>query len=278
MKPKVISPLLPQVLKIKKLLRSLDLHTVCEEANCPNIGECFSKRTATFMILGDICTRNCPYCSVSHGKPLPPDPDEPQKVAQAVRKLGLRYVVITSVDRDDLPDGGASQFAMVIEAIKSIPEEIKVEVLIPDFKGNIKSLKTVVNANPDTVNHNIETVPRLHKKMRPGGNYKRSLDILKAVKDINPGMITKSGFMVGLGETMEDILQLLVDLKNSEVDIITVGQYLQPSKNNVPVSKYYTDEEFQQIEKLARQIGFKQVFCGRLVRSSYHAGEIYSSL
>lgn len=278
MKPKVASPLLPQVLKIKKLLRSLNLHTVCEEANCPNIGECFSKKTATFMILGDICTRNCSYCSVSHGKPLPPDPDEPYKVAQAVKKLGLRYVVITSVDRDDLHDGGALQFARVVEAIKSISEDIKVELLIPDFKGNVESLKTVVNSSPDMINHNIETVHRLHRKMRPGGDYQRSLDVLRTIKDINPKMITKSGFMVGLGETIEEVQQLLHDLKQCSVDIVTVGQYLQPSKNNIPVSKYYTDEEFKYIENLAWQKGFKQVFCGKLVRSSYHAYELFSAL
>lgn len=278
MKPKVISPLLPQVLKIKKLLRSLDLHTVCEEANCPNIGECFSKKTATFMILGDVCTRNCLYCSVAHGRPLPPDPQEPENLAKAVESLGLKYVVVTSVDRDDLPDGGALQFVKVVQALKSVSEDIKVELLIPDFRGNTQSLKMVVYAKPDVINHNIETVQSLHKKIRPGGSYTRSLDVLKAIKDIDPNMVTKSGFMVGFGESMEDIHQLLNDLKRCDVDIITVGQYLQPSKHNIPVKKYYTDDEFKEIENLARQVGFKQVFCGKLVRSSYHAGEVYSVL
>lgn len=277
-KPKVISPLLPEVLKIKKLLRSLNLHTVCEEANCPNIGECFSKKTATFMILGDICTRNCPYCSVSHGKPLPPDPLEPTKVAMAVKKLGLRYVVITSVDRDDLPDGGASQFVKVIQKIKEISPDIKIEVLIPDFKGKIDSLKLVVEAKPDVINHNIETVKNLYKKVRPGGNYQRSLKVLKEIKELNQNIVTKSGFMVGLGENLQEIEELLIDLKENNVDIVTIGQYLQPSKENMPVIKYYTDEEFSYIENMANKIGFKQVFCGKLVRSSYHAADTYINL
>lgn len=275
MKPRVLSPLLPEVLRVKKLLRRLGLNTVCEEANCPNIGECFSKKTATFMIMGDVCTRNCPYCSVSHGKPGPLDPLEPFKVATAVKELGLEYVVITSVDRDDLPDGGASHFARVVEEIRKISESIKIEVLIPDFRGDFNALKVVVESNPDVINHNIETVKSLYRMVRPGGNYERSLLILRKVKEFNPGKITKSGFMVGLGESFEEIVQLLQDLKSSGVDIITVGQYLQPSKESLTVQRYYTDEEFEKIEKLGRSLGFREVFSGKLVRSSYHAGEVY---
>lgn len=277
-KPKVLSPLLPEVLTVKKILRSLNLHTVCEEANCPNIGECFSKKTATFLILGDICTRNCPYCSINHGKPLPPDPDEPEKIAIAVRKLGLEYVVITSVDRDDLPDGGASHFSKVVEKIREYSPDIKVELLIPDFKGNMDALDTVVKSNPDVINHNIETVKSLYKRVRPAGNYERSLNILKKIKELNSNIITKSGFMVGLGESLSEIEQLLMDLYISKVDTITVGQYLQPSKKNLAVLKYYTDEEFEYIKNIANGIGFKQVFSGRLVRSSYHAKQIYRDL
>lgn len=275
MKPKVISPLLPQVLKIKKLLRRLNLHTVCEEANCPNIGECFSNKTATFMIMGDVCTRNCPYCSVSHGKPKPLDPLEHMKVAQAVRDLGLKYVVITSVDRDDLPDGGASHFVKVVESIRELCGNVQIELLVPDFRGNVESIKLVVESKPDVINHNIETVERLYKRVRPGGNYHRSLSLLKYVKKMDPEITTKSGFMVGLGESIQEIEKLLLDLKEQEVDIVTVGQYLQPSKENLPVSKYYTDEEFETIRKIGKDIGFRELFSGKLVRSSYHAGEVY---
>ncbi|MCX7760426.1 MAG: lipoyl synthase [Hydrogenothermaceae bacterium] len=278
MKPKVISPLLPEVFQIKKLLRRLNLHTVCEEANCPNIGECFSKKTATFMIMGDICTRNCPYCNVSHGKPLPLDSQEPIKIAQAVKTLGLKYIVITSVDRDDLPDGGASHFAEVVYRIRELGEDIKVEVLIPDFRGDEKALKTVIKSKPDVINHNIETVKELYKKVRPQGKYERSLNLLKSIKNIDSSIKTKSGFMVGLGETFNQIYQLLRDLKDVDVDIITIGQYLQPSKSHLPVEKYYSDEEFETLKKIAIELGFKEVFSGKLVRSSYHAGEIYSKL
>ncbi|WP_297887746.1 lipoyl synthase [Sulfurihydrogenibium sp.] len=278
MKPKVKSPLLPEVLQIKKLLRSFNLHTVCEEANCPNIGDCFSRKTATFMIMGDICTRNCPYCNVSHGKPHSLDPYEPENVALAVKKLGLKHVVITSVDRDDLPDGGASFFAKVVERVRLLNPDTTIEVLIPDFKGDIDSLKVVVNSKPDVINHNIETVKELYKKVRPQGNYERSLKILKTVKEIDDGIITKSGFMLGLGETKDQIINLLKDLKENNCEVITIGQYLQPSKNHLPVEKYYTEEEFKEFEKIGYEIGFKEVFSGVLVRSSFHAGEIFEKI
>jgi lipoic acid synthetase len=272
-KPKVKSPLLPEVFKIKKLLRRLNLHTVCEEANCPNIGDCFSRKTATFMIMGDVCTRNCPYCNVSHGKPQALDPQEPENVANAVKTLGLKHVVITSVDRDDLPDGGASHFAKVIKKVREINPGITIEVLIPDFKGSIESLKTVLDANPEVVNHNIETVKELYKIVRPQGNYERSLKILKSIKEISPKTISKSGFMVGLGETKEQIINLMEDLYKNNVEILTIGQYLQPSKNHLPVYRYYSEEEFKEFEEIGYKIGFKYVFSGILVRSSFNAQE-----
>jgi len=273
LKPKVKPPLLPEVFKIKKLLRRLNLHTVCEEANCPNIGDCFSRKTATFMIMGDVCTRNCPYCNVSNGKPQALDPQEPENVANAVKTLGLKHVVITSVDRDDLPDGGASHFANVIKKVREINPGITIEVLMPDFKGSIESLKTVLDANPEVVNHNIETVKELYKIVRPQGNYERSLKILKSIKEINPKTISKSGFMVGLGETKEQIINLMEDLYKNNVEILTIGQYLQPSKNHLPVYRYYSEEEFKELEEIGYKIGFKYVFSGVLIRSSFNAQE-----
>ncbi|GAB6073263.1 lipoyl synthase [Venenivibrio stagnispumantis] len=278
MKPKVLSPLMPEVFKIKKLLRHLNLNTVCEEASCPNIGECFSKKTATFMIMGDICTRNCPYCNVSHGKPMPLDEKEPENIAKAVNILGLKYVVITSVDRDDLKDGGASHFAKVIQKTKEYNQDVKIEVLIPDFKGSIEALKIVIDAKPDVINHNIETVLSLYKKVRPQGNYQRSLELLKNIKDINDTIITKSGLMVGLGEEKEEIIQVMQDLRNVNCDILTIGQYLQPSKNHLPVSRYLSDEEFEEFRYIGEKLGFKEIYSGKLVRSSYHAGEIYKKI
>jgi len=278
MKPKVLSPLMPEVFKIKKLLRHLNLNTVCEEASCPNIGECFSKKTATFMIMGDICTRNCPYCNVSHGKPMPLDEKEPENIAKAVNILGLKYVVITSVDRDDLKDGGASHFAKVIQKVREYNPDVKIEVLIPDFKGSIEALKIVIDAKPDVINHNIETVPSLYKKVRPQGNYQRSLELLKNIKDINDTIITKSGLMVGLGEDKEEIIQVMKDLRNVNCDILTIGQYLQPSKNHLPVSRYLSDEEFEEFRYIGEKLGFKEIYSGKLVRSSYHAGEIYKKI
>jgi lipoate synthase len=278
LKPKVKSPLLPEVFKIKKLLRKLNLHTVCEEANCPNIGDCFSRKTATFMIMGDVCTRNCPYCNVSHGKPQALDTQEPENVANAVKTLGLKHVVITSVDRDDLPDGGASHFAKVIKKVREINPDTTIEVLIPDFKGSIESLKMVLDANPEVVNHNIETVKELYKIVRPQGNYERSLKLLKSIKEISPKTISKSGFMVGLGETKEQIINLMEDLYKNNVEILTIGQYLQPSKNHLPVYRYYSEEEFKEFEEIGYKIGFKFVFSGILVRSSFNAQEQFMAM
>jgi lipoic acid synthetase len=278
LKPKVKSPLLPEVFKIKKLLRRLNLHTVCEEANCPNIGDCFSRKTATFMIMGDVCTRNCPYCNVSHGKPQALDPQEPENVANAVKTLGLKHVVITSVDRDDLPDGGASHFANVIKKVREINPGITIEVLIPDFKGSIESLKTVLDANPEVVNHNIETVKELYKIVRPQGNYEKSLKILRSIKEISLKTISKSGFMIGLGETKEQIINLMKDLYENNVEILTIGQYLQPSKNHLPVYRYYSEEEFKEFEEIGYKIGFKYVFSGILVRSSFNAQEQFMAM
>jgi lipoate synthase len=278
LKPKVKSPLLPEVFKIKKLLRRLNLHTVCEEANCPNIGDCFSRKTATFMIMGDVCTRNCPYCNVSHGKPQALDTQEPENVANAVKTIGLKHVVITSVDRDDLPDGGASHFAKVIKKVREINPGITIEVLIPDFKGSIESLKMVLDANPEVVNHNIETVKELYKIVRPQGNYERSLKLLKSIKEISPKTISKSGFMVGLGETKEQIINLMEDLHKNNVEILTIGQYLQPSKNHLPVYRYYSEEEFKEFEEIGYKIGFKFVFSGILVRSSFNAQEQFMAM
>ncbi len=278
MKPLIKSPLSQEVLYIKKLLRRLELNTVCEEAKCPNIGECFSKKTATFMILGDVCTRSCPFCSVKHGKPKLPDPLEPLNVARAVKILGLKHVVITSVDRDDLEDGGATHFANVVKKVREFNKECTIEVLIPDFKGNLESLKIIVDAKPQIINHNIETVKELYKTVRPQSNYYRSLKLLKIVKDLDKNMLTKSGFMVGLGETKEQILKLMEDLYKSDVDIITLGQYLQPTKNNLPVAKYYTDEEFKELEKVGYEMGFKFVFSGKLVRSSFNAYEVFQKV
>jgi lipoate synthase len=278
LKPKVKSPLSPEVFKIKKLLRRLNLHTVCEEANCPNIGDCFSRKTATFMIMGDVCTRNCPYCNVSHGKPQALDTQEPENVANAVKTIGLKHVVITSVDRDDLPDGGASHFAKVIKKVREINPGITIEVLIPDFKGSIESLKMVLDANPEVVNHNIETVKELYKIVRPQGNYERSLKLLKSIKEISPKTISKSGFMVGLGETKEQIISLMEDLHKNNVEILTIGQYLQPSKNHLPVYRYYSEEEFKEFEEIGYKIGFKFVFSGILVRSSFNAQEQFMTM
>jgi len=278
MKPKVISPLSEEVTRLRKFLRKLNLHTVCEEASCPNIGECFSRKTATFMIMGDICTRNCPYCDVEHGKPKPLDESEPENVAKAVKKLGLRYVVITSVDRDDLPDGGASHFAKTVEKIREYNPSCQIEVLIPDFRGNLGALKIVVDSKPDVINHNIETVPSLYKKLRHKGNYKISLKVLENIKKLNSSILSKSGIMVGLGETKEEIIRVMEDLIKVNCDILTIGQYLQPSLKHYPVKKYYSDEEFKELEKVGYQLGFKEVYSGKLVRSSYRAEEVFKNL
>jgi len=258
---------------IKETMRGLKLHTVCEEAMCPNIGECWNNRTATFMILGNVCTRSCGFCNVLTGKPSELDLDEPKRVAEAAKKMGLKHAVITSVNRDELKDGGAGIFA---ETIRQIREEVPgcaVEVLTPDFKGDRDALKTLIDARPDTFNHNIETVPRLYPAVRPQAKYDRSLEVLRHVKEINPDGLTKSGFMVGLGEAEEELHEIMRDLRASDVDILTIGQYLRPSENHLPMSRYYEPKEFADLRKYGFSLGFKHVESGPLVRSSYHAHE-----
>jgi lipoic acid synthetase len=257
--------------KIKSMLRSAKLHTICEEAKCPNIAECFGCGTAVFLILGDTCTRNCRYCNVKHGTPLPLNPNEPKDVAGSVKKLGLKYAVITSVTRDDLKDGGASVFYETVKEIKKLDNSCRVEVLIPDFKGDKKALQTVIDAEPDVINHNIEVVEELFPGIRPQGNYKTSLGLLKSIKKINKNITTKSGFMVGLGESKEQIIKTMQDLRKTEVDFLTIGQYLQPTRQHAEIKKYYTPEEFNKFKKIAVDLGFKHVESGPLVRSSYHA-------
>jgi len=264
--------------KVKTILRKAKLHTICEEAKCPNVAECFGNGTATFLILGDTCTRNCSYCNVKHGKPLPLNPLEPMEVAESVKTLDLKYAVITSVTRDDLPDGGASVFHETVMEIKRLNKGCKVEVLIPDFQGKKESLKKIVDAKPDVINHNIEVVKELFPKIRPQGDYRRSLSVLKTVKDMDGRAITKSGFMVGLGETDEQILNTLQDLRENNVDILTIGQYLQPSREHVEVKKYYTPEEFNGFKEAALEMGFKYVESGPLVRSSYHAEQAFAEV
>lgn len=268
--------------RVTRLLATSKLHTVCQEANCPNMFECFSKDTSTFMILGSQCTRNCRFCNVTAEAPTPVDPREPERVAEAALTLGLRYVVVTSVTRDDLPDGGASQFARTIRAIKAaLPLEngspARVEVLIPDFQGDLDALKTVVDAGPDVLNHNVETVPSQYPRVRPQAIYQRSLDLLANVKQLNSDLPTKSGIMVGLGETMEELEQTMSDLRAHGCDILTVGQYLQPTRNHLPVFTYYTPDQFQALETLAREMGFRQVAAGPHVRSSYKAQDLFES-
>jgi len=261
--------------RIKSILTETELHTVCEEARCPNLGECFSQGTATILILGRICTRNCGFCAVEHGDPVPPDEAEPLHVAQAIKKMGLRYVVITSVTRDDLPDGGASHFAKAIQAIREMDRGIKVEVLIPDFNGDWNSLNRVLQERPDVLNHNIETVHRLYSTVRPEANYKRSLDLLKKSKENYPNILTKSGFMLGLGETNEEVLDLLRELREVGCDFLTIGQYLQPHTNRLPVVRYIPPEEFEVYRKIGEGMGFKMVSSGPFVRSSFHAFQMF---
>ncbi len=260
--------------EIKAILRRQKLHTVCEEASCPNIGECFGKGTATFMILGDICTRRCPFCDVAHGRPLPPDSDEPRHLADTIAQLGLRYVVITSVDRDDLRDGGAQHFVDCIRAVRAAAPRTTVEILIPDFRGRMtRALEVLAAAPPDVLNHNLETVPRLYRTARPGGNYAHSLELLQAFKRLHPGLPTKSGLMVGLGETDEEIVQVMRDLRAHDVDMLTVGQYLQPSPHHLPVARYVEPGTFKAFEAHAVALGFKHAAIGPMVRSSYHADQ-----
>ena len=257
--------------ELKELVSGLRLHTVCESAACPNIGECWNHRTATFMILGNVCTRRCGFCAVQSGRPGEVDYDEPRRVAEAVAALGLRYAVVTSVNRDDLPDGGAGLFARTIEAIRERSPECRVEVLIPDFQGSREALETVMAARPDVLNHNVETVPRLYRKVRSGARYERSLELLARAKEMAPQTPTKSGLMVGLGETSSEVLDVLRDLRRSRVDIVTIGQYLRPSPEHLPIARYVAPEEFAEYAKAARAMGFAHVESGPLVRSSYHA-------
>ena len=259
---------------IKKILREQKLHTVCEEASCPNIAECFGKGTATFMILGDICTRRCPFCDVAHGRPLAPDAEEPRHLAQTIALLQLKYVVITSVDRDDLRDGGAQHFVDCISAVRTASPNTTIEVLVPDFRGRLeRALEVLDAAPPDVMNHNLETVPRLYKKARPGGDYLHSLKLLRAFKARHPGVPTKSGLMVGLGETDEEILVVMRDLRAHDVDMLTIGQYLQPSPHHLPVERYVDPQVFKDYERQAEQMGFRHAAIGAMVRSSYHADQ-----
>ena len=262
----------------KGLMRTLGLHTVCEEANCPNIGECWHHGTATFMILGDTCTRSCGYCNVIHGTPKPPDQQEPANVASAINTLQLDYVVITSVDRDDLPDCGASQFANTICQTRARRPQCRIEVLIPDFKGDESALRTVLDAKPDILNHNIETVSRLYRTARPGGRYPRALELLERARRSAPDIPTKSGLMVGLGEEWDELVTTLRDLRSVGCQIVTIGQYLRPSAANLPMVRYYTPSEFVELKRLALALGFGHVESGPLVRSSYHAHEQTESL
>jgi lipoic acid synthetase len=258
--------------EIKQILRDKALHTVCEEASCPNIGECFGKGTATFMILGDLCTRRCPFCDVAHGRPLEPDPEEPAHLAQTIAALKLSYVVITSVDRDDLKDGGAAHFVGCIRAVREKSPATRIEILVPDFRGRLeRALEVLDNALPDVMNHNLETVPRLYRRARPGGNYPHSLTLLEDFKARYPGIPTKSGLMVGLGETDDEILQVMRDLRAHGVDMLTVGQYLQPSPHHLPVERYVHPDTFAMFEREAAALGFSHAAVGPLVRSSYHA-------
>jgi lipoic acid synthetase len=270
---KVRAPGSPNYLRLRGIMRDLKLHTVCEEARCPNIGECWHHGTATFMILGDRCTRSCGYCNVLHGTPGALDPDEADKLARAVDAMSLAYVVVTSVDRDDLPDFGAGVFAATIRAIKARRPACRVEVLIPDFQGSEGALQTVLDAQPDVLNHNTETVPRLYRMARPGGRYARALELLDRARRQAPAIPTKTGLMVGLGETWEEIVDVLRDLRQVDCQILTVGQYLRPTAAHLPMARYYTPDEFRELKRIALDLGFGHVESGPLVRSSYHAHE-----
>ncbi|MBI4483840.1 MAG: lipoyl synthase [Acidobacteria bacterium] len=258
---------------LKVLVAGLNLHTVCEEAHCPNLGECWGRGVATFMILGDICTRGCRYCAVRKGRPAGLDLDEPRRVAAAVQSMGVHHAVITSVDRDELPDGGAFVFAMTIHEIRRACPDCSVEVLIPDFRGSEAALRTVVEARPDILNHNIETVPRLFRKARLGGRYDWSIQLLGRAKRLDPALPTKTGMMLGLGETREEVLEVMRELVRVQVDILTLGQYLQPTKGHLPVERYYHPDEFAELKRIGERIGFHVVEAGPLVRSSYHADQ-----
>jgi len=274
-KPKWIrakSPAHPEVQRLKKILREQRLHTVCEEASCPNLGECFGHGTATFMIMGDICTRRCPFCDVAHGKPLALDTEEPVNLANTILAMGLRYVVITSVDRDDLRDGGAGHFVACIREVRQKNPDIKIEILVPDFRGRMDIALDIMNREPpDVFNHNLETIPRLYKKARPGADYQWSLSLLKEFKALYPQVPTKSGLMLGLGETLEEVQEVMQDLRNHHCDMLTLGQYLQPSLNHLAIDRFVTPEEFDQLADIGKAMGFTQVASGPMVRSSYHA-------
>jgi len=270
---KVPAPGGPNYIALKQLMRDHALHTVCEEAHCPNIGECWEHRAATFMILGDVCTRNCAYCAVAHGTPAALDEDEPIRLATAVERMGLRHVVITSVDRDDLPNGGAEIFAAAIAEIRRRTPDTSVEVLIPDFKGSERALRIVVEAHPDILNHNLETIDRLYRLARPGGRYVRALELLARAKQLDPGLLTKSGIMCGLGEEWDELLGAMRDVRAQGVDILTLGQYLRPSSDHLPIARYYTPDEFAELRRIGLGMGYRHVEAGPLVRSSYHAWE-----
>ena len=270
---KVRAPGGPNYLDLRKRFRDSALHTVCEEAHCPNIGDCWERRTATFMILGDICTRACSYCAVTTGTPLTLDLEEPVRLAETVERMGLRYAVVTSVNRDELPDGGAFIFAQCIRQIRRLLPTCKIEVLIPDFCGDRNALATVVNAAPDTLNHNIETVRRVFPRVRARGDYDQSLELLSRAREMSPNCVTKSGMMVGLGETWNEIIETMRDLRSVSCDLLTIGQYLRPSGKHVPLSRWYTPDEFDELRREGEALGFKHVAAGPLVRSSYHADE-----
>jgi lipoic acid synthetase len=266
------------LVKVKAILDEADLHTVCEEARCPNLGECFSRGTATFLILGRVCTRNCGFCALEHGAPAAPDETEPERVAQAVKKMGLHYVVLTSITRDDLPDGGAFLFAKTIRAIRALNPKIKIEVLIPDFKGDLNSLEAVLKECPEVLNHNIETISRLYSEVRPLADYNRSLHLLKRSREDYPHISTKSGFMLGLGETQGEVLGLLRDLREVGCDFLTIGQYLQPRQDRLSVMRFVLPEEFEEYKKIGEAMGFKSVASGPFVRSSFHAAEMFGRI
>lgn len=269
---KAQAPSAPEVQQLKAILRDAKLHTVCEEASCPNLGECFRHGTATFMILGDLCTRRCPFCDVGHGKPLPPDPGEPGHLAKTLAAMKLKYVVITSVDRDDLKDGGAQHFVDCMRAARIASPSTQIEILVPDFRGRLEiALAILASDPPEVMNHNLETVPRLYKACRPGADYMHSLQLLKSFKARCPDVPTKSGIMLGLGETDAEVLDVLRDLRAHDVDMLTIGQYLQPSQHHLPVERFVPPEQFAEFERIALEMGFRNVASGPMVRSSYHA-------
>lgn len=268
---KVKAPGGPNYVQIKHMMRELNLHTVCEEARCPNVGECWEHKAATFMVLGDVCTRNCTYCAVAHGTPARYDAEEPARLAEAVARMGLEHVVITSVDRDDLPNGGAEIFAGCVTEIRRRLPDTSIELLIPDFKGSERALQLVVDARPDILNHNLETIERLYRIARPGGRYLRALHLLRRAKEMAPDGLTKSGIICGLGEEWDELLVSLRDLRDQNVDIVTLGQYLRPSAAHLPVARFYTPDEFAELKAIGLSLGFRHVESGPLVRSSYHA-------